>query len=85
MKLLDGNGAEQSRTVKTIADRDSDILEASQNIKALLKDHENNQRQIAANHNTCNFLVKNFDTRQNGYTVEIEAIQEAKAILSGMQ
>merc|ERR1712159_384686 len=43
MKLLENNGAEQSRTVKTIADRDADILEASQNIKALLKDHENNQ------------------------------------------
>merc|ERR1719473_1446309 len=34
-------------------------------------------------HGQCDFLVKNFDIRQKARTQEIEAIQEAKGILSG--
>merc|ERR1719456_737315 len=35
-------------------------------------------------HAQCDFLIKNFTIRQNARLAEIEAIQEAKAILSGM-
>lgn len=34
-------------------------------------------------HGTCDFLLKNFDLRQAAHTQEIEALQQAKAILSG--
>lgn len=34
-------------------------------------------------HGQCDFLMKNFDIRQKARTQEIEAIQEAKGILSG--
>jgi len=33
----------------------------------------------------CNFLMKNFDIRQQARDEEIEALKQAKAILSGMQ
>merc|ERR550537_1383285 len=35
-------------------------------------------------HEQCDFTLKNFDIRQAARLKEIEAIQEAKAILSGM-
>lgn len=34
-------------------------------------------------HQSCDFVMKNFEVRQSAMTNEIEAIQEAKAILSG--
>jgi len=36
-------------------------------------------------HKDCDFMLKNFDLRQAARLKEIEAIQEAKAILSGMK
>merc|ERR550514_735568 len=38
---------------------------------------------LAALHGECDFVMKNFDLRQKARLAEIEAIQEAKAILSG--
>merc|ERR1719390_144862 len=38
---------------------------------------------LAALHGECDFVLKNFDIRQAARLREIEAIQEAKAILSG--
>jgi len=35
-------------------------------------------------HDQCDFVLKNFDIRQKARLLEIEAIQKAKAILSGM-
>jgi hypothetical protein len=35
-------------------------------------------------HEQCDFVLKNFDVRQKARKLEIEAIQKAKAILSGM-
>jgi hypothetical protein len=36
-------------------------------------------------HSQCDFTLKQFDTRQAAFTKEIEALQEAKMILSGME
>jgi len=33
----------------------------------------------------CNYLLKNFEVRQQARGEEIEALKQAKAILSGMQ
>jgi hypothetical protein len=47
-----------------------------------------NELEMLANykadlHQSCDFVMKNFEVRQQAMTNEIEAIQEAKAILSG--
>merc|ERR1719261_447230 len=34
-------------------------------------------------HQTCDFVMKNFEVRQTGRDEEIEALKQAKAILSG--
>merc|ERR1719310_807697 len=36
-------------------------------------------------HKSCDFIPKNFDARQAARAVEIDALKEAKAILSGMK
>ena len=36
-------------------------------------------------HQSCDFVMKNFEVRQQAMKQEIEAISEAKAILSGMK
>jgi len=35
-------------------------------------------------HKSCDFLLKNFDARQEARAAEMDALREAKAILSGM-
>jgi len=34
-------------------------------------------------HTSCDFIIKNFDIRQTARDEEIEALKQAKAILSG--
>jgi len=34
-------------------------------------------------HKTCDFVVKNFDVRQSSFDTEVDALKQAKAILSG--
>lgn len=34
-------------------------------------------------HKSCDFVVKNFDIRQEARSQEVEALKQAKAILSG--
>lgn len=36
-------------------------------------------------HKSCDYVMKNFDARQEARAAEVEALKEAKAILSGMQ
>lgn len=36
-------------------------------------------------HTNCDFVLKNFDTRSQAYENEIEALRQAKAVLSGAQ
>jgi len=52
------------------------------------KSDAENELEMLANykadlHQSCDFVMKNFEVRQQAMTNEIEAIQEAKAILSG--
>jgi len=53
--------------------------------KAATEKLENLAAYAADLHEDCDFILKNFDLRQAARLKEIEAIQEAKAILSGMK
>jgi len=46
-------------------------------------DAEKNAAMNAQLHGSCDFLLKNFDLRQSARTEEMEALAQAKAILSG--
>jgi hypothetical protein len=75
------------------------IVQKTDNVATATADKENAELEATATeeqlqglasyaadlHEECDFVLKNFDLRQAARLKEIEAIQEAKAILSGMQ
>ena len=42
-----------------------------------------NKNEEADLHKSCDFTIKNFDIRQSARDQEVEALRQAKAILSG--
>jgi len=50
------------------------------NVELELEQLANMNEQL---HKSCDFILKNFDIRQQAREEEIEALKEAKAILSG--
>jgi len=82
-----------------IDDNQNAIMNKADNISSAKADKENAEMEkesaehqlqslgeyAADLHEQCDFVLKNFDIRQAARLKEIEAIQEAKAILSGME
>mmetsp|Transcript_145069 Transcript_145069/g.464901 ORF Transcript_145069/g.464901 Transcript_145069/m.464901 type:complete len:782 (-) Transcript_145069:40-2385(-) len=60
-----------------------DTAEASANLESTVGELESLASYEADLHAECDFVVKNFDVRQKARLQEMEAIQLAKAILSG--
>lgn len=58
---------------------------AKSDLKATLHELEDLNNVFADLQGSCNFILKNFDARQEARQAEINALREAKAILSGMQ
>eukprot|EP00930_Biecheleria_cincta_P040227 TRINITY_DN27578_c0_g1_i1.p1 TRINITY_DN27578_c0_g1~~TRINITY_DN27578_c0_g1_i1.p1 ORF type:complete len:707 (-),score=212.70 TRINITY_DN27578_c0_g1_i1:92-2062(-) len=54
--------------------------ESEKDADAQIEQLENTKLQL---HDTCNFLMQNFDARQKARVDEIEALKEAKSFLSG--
>jgi len=68
---------------KTIAATKVDIEETKSAHVSTVGELESLESYKADLHTQCDFLLKNFDKRQSARLEEIEAIQQAKAILSG--
>lgn len=64
--------------------RESKVL-AESDLKATMHELEQLHQTFADLQGSCNFILKNFDARQEARQAEINALREAKAILSGMQ
>jgi len=75
----------QALTEKTIAreQAEADKLTAGGDLRATESQLSNLAHQSQALHLDCDYLLKNFAVRQRARQEEIEAIKEAKAILSG--
>merc|ERR1740138_1038338 len=54
--------------------------EAKENVMLELEQLSNEEADL---HKSCDFIMKNFDIRQTARDEEIEALKQAKAILSG--
>jgi hypothetical protein len=65
------------------SDTESTKVGAEGDLAASLEDAEKLATYKAELHKSCDFLMKNFDTRQNAITAEIEGLGQAKSILSG--
>merc|ERR1719491_1614634 len=62
---------------------EKDLVEANKNLDATNLELEQLSNTNAQTHQQCDFAVKNFDIRQTARDQEIEALKQAKAILSG--
>merc|ERR1719393_1250767 len=65
------------------AKADADSTQATADLKATVTDILTLADYSAELHKKCDFLVKNFDLRQQSRTQEMEALAQAKAIFQG--
>jgi chromosome segregation ATPase len=68
---------------KQIEESKVEFQETSSDHQAAVGELESLAEYLADLHLQCDFLMKNFDVRQKARQEEIEAIQQAKSILSG--
>merc|ERR1719498_2112928 len=64
------------------AQAESDLVEANKDHEAVMLELEQ-LANYAELHSSCDFVMKNFEIRQTARDEEIEALKQAKAILSG--
>jgi len=89
-KLMASSAAKRSADVQTrsgkeaaLADTNGDLLDTSESIAGFNTDISENRAYSMTLHATCDFLVENYETRKTARTEESEALEKAKAILSG--
>jgi len=68
---------------ETKAKAESDFIEAKEAKEGVMLELEQLSNYNANLHSSCDFMLKNFDLRQTGRDEEVEALKQAKAILSG--
>merc|ERR1719161_878003 len=65
------------------AKAEADLVEAQKAKESALLEPEQLSNYNAELHQSCDFIVKNFEIRQTARDEEVEALKQAKAILSG--
>merc|ERR1719488_332636 len=65
------------------AKAEESLTQAEQDLKATMSELEQLASYAADLHKSCDFTLKNFDIRQEAMAQEIEALNQAKAVLSG--
>jgi len=65
------------------AQAEADHVTTTEDLAAAEKEQEQNHKENADLHGNCDFTLQNFDVRQQAMTQEIEALGQAKSILSG--
>ena len=68
---------------ETKAKAEADFVQAKNDSEAVLLELEQLGNYKAELHGSCDFVVKNFEIRQAARDEEVEALKQAKAILSG--
>mmetsp|Transcript_14246 Transcript_14246/g.39153 ORF Transcript_14246/g.39153 Transcript_14246/m.39153 type:complete len:122 (+) Transcript_14246:2-367(+) len=87
--VADTNGSVEALQKEIVAksaaksDALKDELSAESSLVDTNKELEGLGKYNADLHKECDYLLKNFDLRQKGRGEEVEAIQQAKQILSG--
>lgn len=62
---------------------EGDLVQANEEKEATLLELEQLSNYNAELHQSCDFIIKNFEIRQTARDEEVEALKQAKAILSG--
>jgi len=68
---------------ETKATAEADHVEAKKEKESVMTELEQLSNYNAELHSSCDFILKNFDLRQTARDEEVEALRQAKAILSG--
>merc|ERR1719453_121560 len=68
---------------ETKAKAEEDLVEATKEKESVMVELEQLANYNAELHASCDFIMKNFDLRQTARDEEVEALRQAKAILSG--
>merc|ERR1719473_585464 len=68
---------------ETKATAEADLVEAKESKEAVMLELEQLSNYNAELHQSCDFVMKNFEIRQTARDEEIDALKQAKAILSG--
>merc|ERR1719263_790581 len=68
---------------KSIVNKTEDKVEAETEKETVMTELEQLANEDADLHSSCDFVLKNFEIRQTARDQEIEALKQAKAILSG--
>merc|ERR1719172_85223 len=71
------NKTEEKSTAEVLSPSAEEARDAALNVQ------QQNKNEEAALHKSCDFVMKNFDIRQAARDQEVEALRQAKAILSG--
>jgi len=80
---IDKKTKEQANKAEEVAKAEGNLNQANSDKEAALLELEELANYKAELHQICDFIVKNFETRQTARDEEIEALKQAKAILSG--
>merc|ERR1719162_2614654 len=87
--VKDTNGSTEEKNKDIIhksgvkAKAEADLVQAKDDKSAVLLELEQLGNYKAELHGSCDFIVKNFNIRQSARDEEVEALKQAKAILSG--
>lgn len=68
-----------------IAQLEQDLTQAKSDFQGSVDQLEALSNNLGALHASCDYTIKNFDLRQESRSQEVDALRQAKAILSGMQ
>jgi len=80
---IDKKTKEMANKSEEKAKAEGDLGQANSDKEAALLELEELANYKAELHQSCDFIVKNFELRQTARDEEIEALKQAKAILSG--
>merc|ERR1719201_1172084 len=87
--VKDTNGSIEEKSKEVVnkselkAKAEDDKVKAEESRDNILLDLEQHSNENADLHKACDFVLKNFDIRQTARDEEVEALKQAKAILSG--
>jgi len=62
---------------------EADLVETKEDLGAVKLEQEQLNKYRSELHGSCDFVMKNFELRQAARDEEVEALKQAKAILSG--
>lgn len=84
-KSIENNHRAITNMSENKAKSEQELQSAKTDFDTTMRELEGLNGVLGDLHNSCDFVLKNFDARQDARSAEMEALKEAKAILSGAQ